>query len=77
MATAGDGPGHSRRRLVDYVVVLGYDRDRFRRRRRRNGTALELSPGAGGGQAGGKVLQRFPAKAWKDAPFIGKTSSLL
>ena len=56
-----------RRRLVDYVVVVGYNHERERNRRKRGRNTLEPNY-----LRQGTILQRFPAKDWNDVPFIGE-----
>ena len=55
-----------RKRLVDYFVIAGYDRHHSGRRipGRRDMENRMICNGA--------ILQRFPTKDWRDAPFIGE-----
>ena len=66
-----DIPGESR--LVDYVVIAGYDHHRGRRSRENGGGGgdIEDQPQDGGFHCQGTVLQRFPTEDWKDTPFTG------
>ncbi len=56
--------GEEDSRLVDYFVLAGYDHGASSRER-------QPGKGDGGFHCQGRVLQRFPAKDWKDTPFIG------
>ena len=69
--------GAGRRRLVDYIVVAGFDHELERQRRKRTAARDRGRQAAAGGYlCQGTILQRFPTRDWKDTPFIGSTSRL-
>ena len=57
------------RRLVDYVVVAGYDHQRGRRGNKDGGNEAFFCQGT--------ILQRFPKQDWPDTPFIGEQRPVL
>ena len=60
--------GEEDSRLVDYFAVAGYDHPG----RGQAEAAKKAEAGGGGFHCQGRILQRFPAKDWKDTPFIGE-----
>ena len=65
-----------RRRLIDYFVIMGYDRDRLAGRKPGSSTGTAAAAAAQHPQHPnynqGGLLQRFPSVDWRDTPFIGK-----
>ena len=66
MASTRGAPFGPDRRLVDYIVLAGYDHQRGRNKGSKEGQGS-------GFQCQGTILQRFPSKDWPDTPFIGES----